>query len=521
MNVPSISLSPHKKSGWIAACAVALLLFFLAWRFIDAHWPYRYRNVQPLLQRIFASQVKIDHYHQTYLPRPGFVADGLTLSRNSAPNLPPVGSARHLTVEGSWIDLLLLRDKVRLVSVGGLHVVIPPAGSPANKQDFPPGSSSDFTGPTTFVVKLDIINAALDIMRDDGSRSVFPIRRLEIENLQMGRPVSYLVDMQNARPAGRIQAHGSFGPLVASQLAATPVAGEFSFSPVTLSDIGGISGTLSATGRFQGSLASIEASASSTTPNFAVGRGRPTPVSATARGSVNGLNGDIILHAIDLHTGSTTIHARGAILGRPKVTQLDLSVQQGRAQDILRPFLHSEVPVTGDVRLHSHAFIAGAARRQTFLQRLNMNGAFDIPAERLTNRSTEYRLTTFSQRAQGLPSKSSSETGPPSASDVVSGLGGGVTIRDGVAYAHRLIFQVPGATVALNGTFNLRNQDAHLLGDLRMQSNISHVTTGFKSFLLKPLAPFFKKPGAGTVLPIAITGAPGRYKVSQNILHHK
>jgi hypothetical protein len=59
-----------------------------------------------------------------------------------------------------------------------------------------------------------------------------------------------------------------------------------------------------------------------------------------------------------------------------------------------------------------------------------------------------------------------------------------------------------------------------MLGDLHMQTDISHVTTGFKSFLLKPLAPFFKKKGAGAVVPIAITGSPGRYKVSQNVTPH-
>ena len=59
-----------------------------------------------------------------------------------------------------------------------------------------------------------------------------------------------------------------------------------------------------------------------------------------------------------------------------------------------------------------------------------------------------------------------------------------------------------------------------MTGDLRMQTDISHVTTGFKSFVLKPLAPFFKKKDAGAVVPIAVTGSPQNYKVSQNIIPH-
>jgi hypothetical protein len=54
-----------------------------------------------------------------------------------------------------------------------------------------------------------------------------------------------------------------------------------------------------------------------------------------------------------------------------------------------------------------------------------------------------------------------------------------------------------------------------------MESDISHVTTGFKSVLLKPLAPFFKKKHAGAVIPIAVTGGPGHYTVTQDLLHQK
>jgi hypothetical protein len=61
----------------------------------------------------------------------------------------------------------------------------------------------------------------------------------------------------------------------------------------------------------------------------------------------------------------------------------------------------------------------------------------------------------------------------------------------------------------------------HLVGTLRMDTDISHTSTGFKSFLLKPLAPFFKKKKAGALVPIAVTGGPGKYQVSQDILHEK
>jgi hypothetical protein len=60
-----------------------------------------------------------------------------------------------------------------------------------------------------------------------------------------------------------------------------------------------------------------------------------------------------------------------------------------------------------------------------------------------------------------------------------------------------------------------------MLGDLHMRSDISYVTTGLKSMLLKPLILIFRRDHAGTVVPIAITGSAHHYEISKNILHHK
>ena len=105
--------------------------------------------------------------------------------------------------------------------------------------------------------------------------------------------------------------------------------------------------------------------------------------------------------------------------------------------------------------------------------------------------------------------------------DVVSSFDGEAKIRNGVISMRRITLQMPGVGVDLSGSFNLRNSTVDLTGNLRMQSDISHTVTGFKSVLMKPLIPFFKKNKAGAVIPIAITGGPGRYKVTQDFLHRK
>jgi AsmA-like C-terminal region len=484
--------------------------------FVNLHWPFRYRNVEPLLERVFASKIKIERYHRTYFPHPGFVADSITLRRNSAPNLPPVGTVTHLRVEGRWIDLLLLRDRVHLVSADGLHVIIPPVGSAANKEDFPPGSSSDFTGPPTVVEQLDLRNATLDLQRVGGGRYTFPIRRLLIGNLHQGETISYSLDMQNAQPSGRIQAHGSFGPLLANKLGATPVTGDFTLTGVNLSEIRSLHGTFSAVGRFQGRLGEIEGSAQSSTPDFSVAKGRRTLVEGTLGYAVNGLNGDITLHSVDLHTGSTVVRAEGNIAGSPKDTSVDLFVEKGRVEDLLRPFMATESPVSGPVLLHGHANLAAAGSGASFFERLTMNGEFTVPGERFTDTATEGNLTAFSQRAEGVKTGEDPRAQPA----VLPNVAATVSVRNGMAHMSPLMVNMPGASIRLKGAFNLKNQDVHLTGDLRMQSDASHVTTGFKAILLKPLAPFFKKNGAGAVVPIAITGTPQHYKVGQNIFPH-
>lgn len=505
--------------GWPRFCGLVLLLSLITGLcFLNYYWPYRYRQVEPLLQQVLASQIKITHYRRAYFPHPGFYADGITLRRNSAPDLPPVGSARHVVVLGRWIDLLTLHRNVHLVYIEGLHIVIPPVGSRANKEDFPPGSSADFAGPDTNVQQLNVQDATLDIMRVDGSRYRFPIHQVIIRNLRKGLAVPYFIDMQTAQPEGHLRATGSFGPLLGGQLANTPLSGSYTFAPVNLGSIPGLAGTLSASGHFHGPLAGVQVDAQGGIADFAVGKGRPTHVTADAEGTVNGLNGDIAMESIHARAGDTTVLARGEIAGQLKVVNVDLSVVHGRAQDILRPFVPREPPIVGAVQLHGHALLAPAQNKATFFERLRVRGAFDVPAERLTSAAAEQKLSAFSNRARGLKPAKSEASDPP---DVLSGLGGGVSIRDGIAHFERLHFHMPGASVDLHGTFSLVDHSVHLLGDLRMDSDISHATTGFMSLLLKPLAPFFRKNNAGAVVPIAITGSGGQYKVSSNLLHHR
>ncbi len=471
---------------WLAGVGIVLLAaLMIGIHFAGENWPYRYRKIKPLLEDVFGSQVAITQYHRTYFPHPGFVATGITLRRRSAPHQPPIGTLQTLFVQGSWIDLFRLRRRVQLVDMTGVHLVLPPPGSRAAMEDFPPGSTSDFTGPDTAVVRLEVHNSLIDVLRAKGGRYSFPIAQLHLEDVQKGHAMTFAVDLDNAIPSGHIRASGRFGPLVEHSPGDTLVSGQFNFDRVNLHDVGNIKGTLSSSGKFFGRLGTLEAEASSNTPNFAVDYGQPTPVSGSVRCTVNGLNGDTVFRSIDVHVGRTAVIATGATTGTPeKSTNLDIVVKSGRAEDVLRPFLHKEVPITGPVSLHAHAYLAPSSVGG-FFHRLKVDGAFDVPAERVTNPATEKRLTDFSQRAQGKSVPDASQGDPPKDSrvDALSSIAGPASIRDEIVTSKGLTFKVPGADADLQGTFAFHTGAVHLTGDLTMHADISHTATGFKSFL--------------------------------------
>jgi len=514
----------HEAPIWVHIVIVATgALLTVATVFISTNWPYRHRKIATMLEDVLASQVTFTGYERTYFPNPGFMATGITMRRKSAPDLAPLGHVDSIMVKGTWSDLIMLRQRVELVDITGLHVVVPPIGSPENHQDFPPGSESDFGGPDTTIERFVVHKSLLEIQRKGGKPLSFRIKQLEMRNLHKHEALTYAVDMQNAIPTGHIVARGSMGPITGNDFLSTPVSGNFALTEVNLHDAGEISGILNARGEFKGSLRAMEIETSTVTNDFAVTDGKPTPVQATMRSTLYGSNGDLDIHTVDLKIKGTNIHAAGTIKGEPKLTNLDISVERGRAEDFMQPFIHGQVPISGPVWLKSHAYLGPPGNG--FMEQLRVTGNLTVPAEKISDRETEKSLSAFSERAQGTRKPNTGvdpDKAPQDPSrDVLSSVQGTAKIENGVVSTPRVIFKVPGATATLAGTFRFDNEAAHLTGNLKMDTDISHAATGFKSVLLKPLAPFFKKKNAGAVVPIAVTGTPGHYQVTQDITQTK
>jgi hypothetical protein len=104
--------------------------------------------------------------------------------------------------------------------------------------------------------------------------------------------------------------------------------------------------------------------------------------------------------------------------------------------------------------------------------------------------------------------------GEDDSANVVSDLQGRVSVANGVATLTGITFNVPGASAVVSGTYNLITKRVDLSGTVRLEEKLSQTTKGIKSFLLKPLDPFFRKKKHLSVVPIRISGSYGHTSIS-------
>jgi hypothetical protein len=81
-----------------------------------------------------------------------------------------------------------------------------------------------------------------------------------------------------------------------------------------------------------------------------------------------------------------------------------------------------------------------------------------------------------------------------------------VELRNTIATCTNFSFVVPGATAEMHGTYGLESRKVDLHGMLKSDAELSKMSSGIKSALLKPFDAFFKKKRAGAVVPVHLIG---------------
>ncbi len=83
---------------------------------------------------------------------------------------------------------------------------------------------------------------------------------------------------------------------------------------------------------------------------------------------------------------------------------------------------------------------------------------------------------------------------------------GNFQLAGGVITLPELIYSVPGATIQLKGTYGVEGGALDFAGSAKLDATVSQMVGGVLGVLLKPADRFFKKDGAGTEVPIHISG---------------
>lgn len=488
-----------RTSRWlhrIKLCGIILSILLAADLLIDAfEWPFTRVASVSALEKVSKCDVKIGAYHKEFLPHPGYVADMVAFTRNGAAGPVPLATIQHLHCQGSWFAILSFTHRVSKIELDGAHLTIP-------KQIPPPLHENLKASLPTTVTDLFAPGAVLEIADSAGGGHCmrFDFPRLHLGNVARDKAIDFHIRMVNASLIGTADIDGSVGPLRMKNMKQTDLSGSFRLNSLDLSAYQGISGNASASGRFAGELSSLKVQSRAVIPDFEVKRsGHSQGLTAECRAVVNGMQGDVALQAVTVHFSSSTLLARGGISGHnAKTLELDVDSQHAEVQDLLGVFVQSRPsPLSGSFTMHTHLVVASGT--EPFLERLRMNGRFEVANGKFASKSTEEKLAKLSARASGKKDQ-------PIANSVLVRLGGNVELHREVATLSDAFFTLPGAMVRGEGTYNLQTEAIDLRGKLAMKAKLSQAATGIKSILAIPLDPLFAKDGAGAVVPVKVTG---------------
>lgn len=479
-------------------------------------WPFRYRQVHPMLESVFRSKVTVSGYHRIYFPDPGFVADNVTFYRHGDTSIPPLATIRRMTVSGNWITLFLHPHLLRRIQLQDVHIQIPPAGTPAHRTDFEETGPKSESKMTIETVAVD--HATLDFLRKGQGPLRFIFSPAEVHNVKEGRPFGYSASIAIPKPTGLVKTQGTLGPIATSHYQTTPISGNFDLVHADLKGVDGISGMAKASGHYQGTLAQLEVTGDASSGDFRVTDGHAVPIDAQYQIRVNGPAGDVqIQHAV-LRSGDSVITATAIIAGKPKTTHVDFASKDGDLERYLNVVERDETTVRGFACFQASAEFTNGP--EPFLKRLRLNGQLSLHHVSFVT-PRQHTMDAFSARVRkNSPDQpqASSQTNPLV---IYAEASSHTQFDQGLANLPDVVVTIPGAEGKMHGTFNLLNYKVHLTGTAKLQKGLSHSATGWKSVLLKPLAPFFRHKNAGTVIAIAVTGTSINPNLTQNVLHNK
>jgi hypothetical protein len=496
---------------WIVVAAISVVVILLAAYVVTLHVmapklrALARAEVQERLQAHFKSSVHFDDFDVTLYPRIHVVVYGLVLRHQGRTDIPPLIQVHRLSFYTTLTGILRDRPEIGTVELDGLEIHTPPR-TPGG----PPlihGTDQNLAEKYPILIHEIVANdALLVLLRKDSDKppNQFEIHQLVMNNFGFDRPAAFHALLTNPKPRGYIHCDGQFGPWRADEPSETPVSADYTFFDADLGTIKGLRGILSSKGKFGGPLDYLNVEGTTDTPDFGLRTsGHPMALHTDFTAIVDGTNGDTVLTNVTAHFLHTTLVTHGEVVDvYPKVKgrtiALDARANDARIEDLLELVVKADRPVmTGSVELRTKILIP--ERDEDLVDRLQLDGQFGLGAVHFTSSSVQGKIDSLSRRGQGRPKDED-------ISDATSNLIGTFKMNDGAIDFSDLSFGVEGASVALEGSYNLDDGQLDFRGKLRLDAKLSQTMTGWKSVVLTPFNHFFEGKDGGTEIPIKITG---------------
>jgi hypothetical protein len=420
------------------------------------------------------------------------------------PDAPPLIRAEAFTMEASLLAVLHKPRRISSIEVTKLHIFVPPRRKDDAGKEAASSLAGKLRGASPVIVgRITTDDTLLEIGSSKPGRDPrqFEIRKLTLTDAAFDRPTAYQATLTNPIPKGLIESRGTFGPWQPDAPSLTPLTGKYTFA-ADLNSIKGLGGHLDSTGAFEGRLEQITTKGTTNTPDFSLDiGGQPVPLTTEFVAIVDGTNGDTILDAVKATIGRTHLTARGGVVHMPgpkgRTVELDVTIDDGRLEDMLRLAIEGKPDMTGHLKLKTHLEVPPGEASVPL--RLRLKGQFHVATARFSSDTVQAKIDELSRRARGKPEDKGIE-------NVASDLDGAFVLGNGLMRLSQIAFAVRGAAINLNGTYSMTHRTVDFAGTARMDAHASDMVTGWKRIPMKVLDPILAKDGAGTVLPIHIFG---------------
>ena len=493
------------------------------------------RQVQPMLRRKvvetlaarFHSPVELDRLSLSMSRGVMVTGGGLRIlylagptKPDARPNAPPMLTVESFEFSTGWRELLRPTTRVVSVKVRGLQVNVPPKGEQgAAMPDDAKRRGQPRLGIAVDTIECTDAKVVIETSKPGKKPLEFAISRLVLTDVGAMQPFTYEAVLVNPKPVGDVRSTGHFGPWQGDNPRDTPLDGSYEFTHADLSSIHGISGILSSTGRFGGTLGKIAVEGVTDTPDFRLDvSDHALPLHTEFRAVVDGTTGDTRLEEVKARVGRSELTAAGAVTRSEGVpghtTDLRVVMERGRIEDMLVLGLKANPTLMrGALALKTHILIPPGP--VSVSSKMRLEGTFAIRGAEFNDKQMQQKVDAMSMRAQGKPRLANAQD----AEVVASSISGKFSQADGVVEVSELTYQMPGAQAQMEGKVELVGSTFEFHGKVRTEATASQMTTGWKSLLLSPFDKLLKKDGAGLELPIKVSGTRSAYDLRLDFPH--